>query len=270
VVGVPTIKGANGIIHANDTLTILGITCTEQYASSASNILILLPALLHHNGPTCSAAGVERTYQPTIPVTVHNIPVEFRSRADFVLGGIGTNAGKVFNRTGNQIGASPWSDAGATWTWDGLLKTWTMIGLASPNGVYYSEGNIILAGVTASLAAPARATMVAEGFISVVGATYVQPAIGGYSLIAGTDLLIAGILGNPGRYYARDQFDIIGITFVNGSIRAANHSDGSSPGGLNPVLQVLGALNLTGVFTLTNNDFAASEGHVTGWREIRN
>ena len=270
VVGVPTILGSNGIIHANDTLTILGVTCTEQYASSSGNISILLPALLHHKGPGCTAAGVERRYQSTIPVAVHNIPAEFRGRADFVLGGNGSNARKIFDKNGSQIGTSPWNNAGAIWTWDGLLKTWTMIGIANPNGVYYSEGNIILAGITASLATPAKATMVAEGYISVVGATYVQPALDSYSLIAGTDLLIAGILGNPGRYYARDQFDIIGTTSVTGSIRSANKFDGPSPGGLNPVTRVLGALNLTGVFTLTNNEFPASDGVVTGWREIRN
>lgn len=269
IVGVPTILGANGIIHTNDTMTILGITCTEQYAASSANIVVLFPDLLHHGGGSCGGPGVRHTLAPPITVPVHDIPGEFKDRATYVLGATGERAGKVFDKAGTQIGSSPWTNAGGTWTWDGLLKTWTMAGSANPSGIYYSDGNIILAGITASFPAPAKATIVAEGFISVIGVTNLTPAMDNYSLVAGTDLLIAGVLGTPGLYYARDQFDIIGITSVNGAIRVANQSDGASPGGLNPVLRVLGALNITGIFTLRNNGFASSEGIVTGWHEVR-
>jgi hypothetical protein len=278
VSGSVKIEGTNGILHSNDTLQLNGNPCADQYFSSSVDIL----NAGNLKGAKCSGAGVNKTNQPIIEPPIYNIRNDFYGKTDYILGAIGTQAGKVYNGAGTLIwdtskSSNKWTSGTAIWTWDPIYMTWIQSGTSILNGSYYSEANIAITGNFGLKANPTRATFIAEGCIYNQGKQYLTPAYQGFSFVAGTDIKISGKLDtgsddleSEGLIYAHHQIDFAGTPIINGTVIAANQADTNSPGAFNLVPLESGFMNIHGNVTIiSNNSNAGGGASVINWREVR-
>ncbi len=276
------IHGLNGIVHANGTLHNNGNPCADLYFSATGNIID--PSGL--KGPGCIGVGVARTNQPFITPPVYNIPADFKSKADFVLGGgSGSRGGKVYNKSGVQIGDANthnqklWVNGPGSFKWSNSTNRWIQIN-DIVEGTYYVEGNLEIQGQLGSALFPKRATLIAEGFIKNQGKQYIAPALAGYSLVSGTDISLKGKITTghstddleaEGLVYAHHQIGFVGSPTIRGKVIAANVADTVSPGSYNLVpLDSGGYMELNGNVTIISNTTSTGNGIKTiSWREVR-
>lgn len=278
--GSVKISGTNGILHANDTLMLNGNPCADQYFSTSANIIN--PNNL--KGMGCLGIGFNRTNQPVIPPPVFNIRNDFYGKTDYILGGIGSQAGKVYNGSGQLIHdtkntGNKWTQNGSTWEWIPSYRMWIQSGNSILNGSYYSEGNMAITANFGSSSIPARVSFIAEGFIYNQGKQYLAPAYRNFSLIAGTDLKLTGKLTQSevddleldGFTYAGHQIDFSGTPVIRGSVVAANQADTNSPGcNCNLVPLESGYMSIRGNPTIIVNGSNSSGGvNIRTWREVR-
>ena len=280
--GNPSIEGTNGILHANGNITLSGSPCTDAYFSASGTISN--PTKL--KGAGCSGVGNNRPNQPIIPSPVINVRQTFYGKTDYLLGAIGTQAGKVYNSLGQLIldtntTGKKWVSGSMTWTWDPTNMLWIQTGNSIINGSYYSEGNIAIAGNFGSNAFPASVTFIAEGFLYNQGKQYLAPYYNSYSLVAGTDIKLSGKLTQAetdsleldGITYANHQIDFAGTPVLRGTVIAANQADTNSPGcncNLVP-LDSSGNMNIHGNPTIISDGGNANNVDLKffNWREVR-
>lgn len=278
--GSVKISGTNGILHANDTLMINGNPCADQYFSSSADII----NSNNLKGIGCIGIGFNRPNQPVIEPPVFNIRNDFYGKTDYILGGTGSQAGKVYNGSGQLIHdtkntGNKWTKNGSTWEWVPSYQMWVQSGSTIINGSYYSEGNMAITANFGNSLIPARVSFIAEGFIYNQGKQYLAPAYRNYSLIAGTDLKLTGKLTQAevddleldGFTYAGHQIDFSGTPVLRGSVVAANQADTNSPGcNCNLVPLENGFMNIHGNPTIIVNGSNSGGGvMVRSWREIR-
>lgn len=279
--GTVRIEGVNGSVHANDTITLDGTPCADVYFSSTGNIVNSSNA----RGANCTGAGVNRTNQPFIQPPVYDVRTDFRGKTDYLLGGRGTNAGKVFNRSGQVLFTSTkqnyvWTKGDMVWEWNSKDQSWIQKGNIE-HASYYSEVNIQIKGNFGSSAIPAQATFIAEGYIYNKGKQYLTPAYQNISLLAGTDLRITGRLETDttseddleaeGIIYAHHQIDFAGSPTIRGNVIAANQADTDSPGGTNLVTLNSGAMVIRAAPRIISNQNPSPDNGITtlSWREVR-
>jgi Tfp pilus assembly protein PilX len=274
------ILGTEGVFHANGQIDVSGNSiCASQYYSSSSTI----NAATTRTGASCNGVGPTNPNQPVFAVPVWNIRTDFYGRSDFVLGATGSSAGKVFDRSGilvfdAAVSGDTWViNASASWNWNASNRLWSHSGSSLPTGTYYSEGNIELGSNFGTAAVPARATIIAEGYIRASGNPYMRPNLDNFSLMAGTDLRLSG---NPtsgsynyqGIHYAGHQLGFLGNPGISGSVIAANIADTDSPGcGCNPIqLNNAGYMDVSGNPTITyNGGLLNAASRIISWREVR-
>jgi hypothetical protein len=274
------ILGTEGVFHANGLIDVSGnAICAEQYFSSSSAI----NSATSRVGAACSSNGPTRSNQPAFSVPTWNIRSAFYTRSNYILGVIGSNAGKIFNSSGglifdSAVSGNTWTmNASASWTWDASNGLWSHNGSQLPTGTYYSEGNVELGSNFGSAASPAQATIVAEGYIRATGTPYMTPALDNFSLMAGTDLRLSGnptsgAVNYQGIHYAGHQVGFLGNPGINGSVVAANLADNNSPVcGCNPIgLTNSGYMDVSGNPTITYNGGLLNAGSkLISWREVR-
>lgn len=276
--GSVKVSGTNGIFHANDTLLVSGSACAEQYFSTSINVVN--PGNVKGSG--CSGAGVIRSGQPIIDPPIYNIRNDFYGKTDYILGAIGTKAGKVYTGAGVLVsdtttGGNKWVKGGAAWLWDPTLKTWIQSGATILNASFYSEGNIAITGSFGTSISPARVSFIAEGAIYNGGKQYMAPIYDGFSLVAGTDIKLSGKLTAisvedlelDGITYALHQIDFSGTPTLRGSVIAANQADTVSPGGFNLVPLDSGYMKITGNPTIIVDGSISGAVKNLSWREVR-
>jgi hypothetical protein len=276
--GDPHILGTFGIVHANNTLDFDGNPCASRYFSSSSNIV---DPSSSRSGVGCAGAGVNYPNQPILPTPTWDIRTDFLANSDYVLGAIGTQAGKVYTGSGVLIHdatltGNKWTIGSSEWSWDSGSHRWTHGGNTLPNGTFYSEGNMEISDNFGTSTLPVTATFIAEGYISVSGNPYLRPDYQSFSLMAGTDLRISG---NPaagaqnfnGIHYAGHQIAFSGNPAINGIIIAANLADTNSPFcGCNPVPLSSDYMEISGNPTITYNGGLLNNGiRIISWREVR-
>ena len=103
--------------------------------------------------------------QPVITPPVYNIRNDFYSKADYILGAIGSRGGRVYNFTGpngaekmivnTNSTSGVWMVGSSKWKWDSVSKEWSHNGDELPPGTYYSEGNMDVKGSFGSSLFPA-------------------------------------------------------------------------------------------------------------------
>jgi hypothetical protein len=273
--GNPILNGTGGAIHANGILDFDGSPCASQYFSSSSTII----DPTNSRGGNCIGAGVNRQNQPIIPPPLYNIRTAFYSNADYILGAIGTQTGKVYTGGGTLIhdaNSSTWKVGSSEWSWDPGGLRWVHGGNVIPQGTYYSEGNMTIGDNFGTPLTPATVTLIAEGYIDIAGNPYMRPDYQNYSLMAGTDLKISG---NPaagsqnfnGIHYGGHQLAFSGNPAINGIVIAANLADTNSPGcGCNPVPLSSGFVEIGGNATITYNGGLIAAGvTIPSRREVR-
>lgn len=278
VSGSVKIQGNNGILHSNGTLVLNGNPCSDVYFSSSADIVN--PNNL--KGVNCSGTGFNRANQPFIEPPIYNIRKDFYGKTDYILGAIGSQAGKVYNSLGVMIcdtgkSGNKWVSGISTWEWNPAYMLWIQSGASILNGSFYSEGNIAVTGNFGVKGISARATFIAEGFIYNQGKQYLTPAYRDFAFVAGTDLKISGKLDTgsgdletQGFIYAHHQIDFSGTPVLIGTIIAANQADTNSPGGINLVPLDSGYMNIHGNPTIiSNNSNVAGGVAVINWREVR-
>jgi Tfp pilus assembly protein PilX len=279
VSGNVKIQGSNGILHSNDTLILNGNPCSDVYFSTSANIIN--PNNL--KGANCTGTGFNRTSQPFIQPPVYNIRNDFYGKTDYILGAIGSKAGKVYNGAGvliadTSLTSGKWVVGTSTWQWNPGYMLWIQSGSSILNGSFYSEANMAVASNFGTKTIPARVSFIAEGYLYNQGKQYMTPAYQGFSFVAGTDVKISGKLDtgsddleSEGLIYAHHQIDFSGTPVINGSVVAANQADTNSPGGLNLVpLDSAGYMNISGNATIISNSGNNGNGIVTiSWREVR-
>lgn len=276
--GSVKISGTNGILHANDTLLINGNPCADQYFSTSVDIINPNKT----KGSGCTGAGVIRSNQPVIEAPIYNIRNDFYGKTDYILGAIGTNAGKVYNGSGVLVAdttktSNTWISGSAIWTWYPTQKVWVQSGASILNASFYSEGNIAITGNFGTSLNPARVSFIAEGCIYNQGKQYMAPKYQNFSLVAGTDLKISGKLTEvsvddlevDGITYALHQIDFSGTPTMRGTVIAANQADTDSPGGFNLVPLDSGFMKISGNPTIISDN--NNVGGITNlsWREVR-
>jgi hypothetical protein len=127
---------------------------------------------------------------------------------------------------------------------------------------------------------PARVTFIAEGALYNQGKQYIAPAYLNYSLVAGTDIKLAGKLTSAeiddleveGLTYAHDQIDFSGTPTLRGSVVAANLSDALTPGcNCNFVPLDTGYMKISGNPTIVSDTGVVfnSGSKILSWREVR-
>jgi Tfp pilus assembly protein PilX len=278
--GSVKISGSNGSLHANDTLIINGNPCADQYFSSSADI----QNSNNLKGMGCVGIGFNRTNQPVIEPPIFDIRNDFYGKTDYILGGAGLQAGKVFNGSGQLIHdtkntGNKWTKNGSTWEWFSSLRLWVQSGSTIVNGSYYSEGNMAITANFGTSAIPARVSFIAEGFIYNQGKQYLAPAYRNFSFVAGTDLKLTGKLTQAevddlevdGFNYALHQIDFAGTPVIRGSVVAANQADTNSPGcSCNLVPLDSGFMNIRGNATIISDGINTSGGvAIKSWREVR-
>lgn len=278
VTGSLDVKGAGGIMHANDTFRLSGSPCADLYFSASGSITN--PNLLR--GAGCNGTGVSREYQKIIPPPIYNIRTDFYDKADYILGAIGSKAGRIYDRSGFMVykasgSRNSWDVGQSSWSWDSVTMTWSHSGNEIQSATFYSEGNIELGGSLGTKTIPVRVTLFAEGYISNQGKQYIAPAYSVYSLVAGTDLKLKGNfnestdLNVQGINYALQQISFGGSVSLAGIVIAANQGDANSPGcGCNPVPLNNGYMDIAGSPDVTNDgDYLGGGADVNSWREVR-
>jgi hypothetical protein len=276
--GSVRIQGANAILHANDTLSVNGNPCADLYFSTSANIINPNKA----KGSGCSGSAVIRTNQPIIDPPIYNIRNDFYGKTDYILGAIGTKAGKVYNGSGVLIvdttqNGNKWISGTAQWIWSPVQKVWIQSGTSILNASFYSEGNIAITGNFGTALAPARVSFIAEGCIYNQGKQYMAPKYQNFSLVAGTDLKISGKLTEvslddlmvDGITYALHQIDFSGTPTIRGTVIAANQADTNSPGGFNLVPLDSGYMKISGNPTIIADDVKSGGVTNLNWREVR-
>jgi hypothetical protein len=229
--------------------------------------------------------GVNRANQPVIQPPVFNIRNDFYGKTDYILGAIGTQAGKVYNGSGRLLAdtsltGNRWIVGTAVWTWVPSMSMWLQSGVAILNGSFYSEGNMAITGNFGTSLIPARVTFIAEGFIYNQGKQYLTPSYRNYTLVAGTDLKISGKLTEvdtddlelDGFAYAHHQIDFSGTPTLRGLVVAANQADTNSPAcGCNLVPLESGYMHIRGNPTIIDDGNGSGSRGVSlkGWREVR-
>ena len=278
VSGNVNVMGINGILHANDTLVVSGNPCAEQYFSTSVNIV----NAGNTRGSGCSGAGTIRSNQPVIAPPVYNIRNDFYGRTDYILGAIGTKAGKVYNSEGVLVAdttqtSNQWVSGGAVWTWYPTQMAWVQSGTAILNASFYSEGNIAITGNFGTSTNPARVSFIAEGCIYNQGKQFMAPKYQNFSMIAGTDLKISGRLTEvsvedlemDGITYALHQIDFSGTPTIRGAVVAANQADTPSPGGINLVPLEAGFMKISGNVRIIADGNNGGGLNTLNWREVR-
>jgi Tfp pilus assembly protein PilX len=281
IAGSFKVEGANGILHANDTLRIDGAPCADQYFSTTADIVN--PSKL--KGANCSGSGFNRYNQPLMETPVFNIRNDFYGKTTFILGAIGTQAGKVYSGSGTLIAdtnttGNKWTNTdGSEWLWNSSDKKWTQSGNKITNASFYSEGNITITGNFGNSNKPARVSFIAEGFISNQGKQYVAPFYENFTLVAGTDIKLSGKfseteiadLNLEGFTYAHHQIEFSGTPTLRGSVVAANQGDTNSPGGINLVPLDSGWMKISGNPTIVSETRVVinSGAQILSWREVR-
>ena len=277
--GNPEIGGSSGIVHANDTLDFDGNPCADQYFSSSSNIVDAGNAM----GPGCGGVGTTLPNTPTISPPLYDIRTDFYNEADYILGAIGAQAGRVYDSVGNEIHdatSSDWEVGNSKWSWDPGSMRWVHGGDELPNGTYYSEGNMNIGDNFGTSGSPAQVTLVAEGYIEISGNPYMQADYDDFAVVAGTDLKVNGNPGfgennYQGILYAYHQIDFSGNPAINGAVIAANQADTNSPGcGCNFIPRESGDfIKISGNPTINYDGslFASGSSGVSmiSWREVR-
>ncbi|HXG85496.1 MAG TPA: pilus assembly PilX N-terminal domain-containing protein [Pyrinomonadaceae bacterium] len=272
------VQGRNGSLHSNDTLTLSGNPCADQYFSSSADIV----NSSNLKGTGCVGTGVNRPAQPFIQPTLYNIRNDFYGKTDYILGAIGSQAGKVYTGNGQLIAdtsktSNKWTIGNMTWEWNSRYMVWIQSGSSITNGSYYSEGNLAVTGNFGNKSIPARVTFIAQGCLYNKGKQYLSPAYRGISFVAGTDIKIAGKLDtgsddleSEGLIYAHHQIDFAGTPAINGSVVAANQADTNSPGDFNLVPLDSGFMNIRGNPTIISNNTGGDNPVITfAWREVR-
>jgi hypothetical protein len=274
--GIPKIKGSSGSVHANGNVLIDGIPCVDQFVSASSSV-INAGSL---KGANCAGSGTARQNQAAVQVPTYNIRSVFYSQADYILGAIGSQTGKVYDRAGNllhnAVTSGPWRVGGSEWSWVSSGRKWVHTADTLQNGTFYSEGNMEVSGSFGTSAAPVSATLIAEGYIILTGSPRLVPKLQNFALMAGTDLQISGAPADGeqnynGINYAGHQIKFSGTPSINGLVIAANLADTNSPGcGCNPIPLVGGYMEMSGTPTITyNGGLFGSGANVISWREVR-
>jgi len=266
--GSPEIRGSEGSMFANGSISDSGHPCADVYIGSASTIS--KPDSVK-TGAGCHAAGDARQNQPTMIVPTLNIR-SFVNQSTYVL----ASDGHVYNGSSytghgpDSIGNSPWNG----WTWNSGSQLWSSSGgTAPPSGTYYVEGSLKMNGAWGGNLQ--TLTFIAEGYIDTSGAPVIEPALAGYTYISGNDILFTGSGGtvnNPGLIYAANQLRVTGSASFYGSMVIANVNDNVDAGGTNLLrLDSNGVLTMTGSPTVTyNGGGPLGSVKVLGWREVRN
>ena len=96
--GNPQVNGSNGALHANGTLDFDGNPCAAQYFSSS--LTIIDPS--YSRGAGCVGTGNNRSNQPIITPPTWNIRADFYANSDYILGAIGSQAGKIYTGLTNK------------------------------------------------------------------------------------------------------------------------------------------------------------------------
>jgi hypothetical protein len=275
--GSVRVAGNNGILHTNGTLEVNGNPCADQYFSTSASVVNPQKA----KGSSCHGPGAIRSNQPIIEPPIYNIRNDFYGRTDYILGAIGTNAGKVYNGSGSLISdttvsGNKWIEGAAQWTWNPLQKTWIQSGTSILNASFYTEGNIAITGSFGSSLNPAEVTFIAEGSIYNQGKQYMTPKYQNFSLVAGADLKISGKLNTEaedlemgGISYAHHQINFSGTPTLKGTVIAANQADTVSPGGTNFVPLSSGFMNISGNATIIVDVITPGGVKILSWREVR-
>ncbi len=278
VSGNLSVKGTGGILHANNTLNLLGNPCSDMYFSSSANIIN--PSNL--SGAGCLGMGFNRAYQKIIKPPIYDIRADFYDKADYILGAIGSQAGKVYDNAGTLIhdtssARNRWRNGSSTWTWDDDDMTWSHSGSSILNATFYSEGNIEIGGNFGTESIPVRVTFIAEGYITNSGKQYLSPEYLNFSLVAGTDLHVRGRLSEgtelsvQGINYAKHQISFSGTPNIYGMVIAANQDDTDSPGcECNLVPLDDGYMSISGNPNVTyDGDYIGGGTSINNWREVR-
>lgn len=269
--GNPSLMGPGGSVHANGTLDLVGSPCAEQYFS-ASGAARTGGAV--QGGAGCSAGAADvRSGQTAVPIPSLT-PASFRPQADYVLGADGF----IRDASGTVAAISGWS-------WDAATRSWSGGG-SIPGGTYYAEGNISITGNPGAGGGPHGGgplplTLVAEGWVDISGTPRLVPDLAGapsYSIVAGTDIRLAGNPGNAyqGVFYAGDQIEFVGNPLIQGQVVAANRgdlgypSDASDPARDNLVRLQDGFMSISGNVTIRyDGGSGLSSSGPSGWRECR-
>lgn len=275
--GSVSVQGTNGVMHANGLLDINGGPCAEQYFSTS----LTVTGSNKTKGAGCSGPGVVKLGQPIIEPPIYNIRNEFYGKTDYIMGVNGANAGKVFTGAGVLVAdatktGNKWTSGSAQWIWQPAQAAWVQSGNSILNASFYSEGNIAIYGNFGTSTSPAQVTFIAEGCIYNQGKQYMIPKYQNFSLVAGTDLKIAGrlISGSDdleleGITYALHQIEFSGTPILKGPVVAANQADTNSPGGFNLVPLVAGFMVITGNPTISVDGRYGGKVNSLTWREIR-
>ncbi len=273
------VQGSNGIVHTNDTLLLSGSACADQYFSSSADIVNPNNSL----GKGCVGAGVSRSSQPFIQPPLYNIRNDFYGKTDYILGAIGTQAGKVYSGAGlliadTSLTSDKWVVGSMQWQWAARDMLWIQSGASILSGSYYSEGNMSITGNFGIKTTPALVTFIAEGYIQNKGRQYTAPVYRNLSIVAGTDIKLSGKLDTgsddlvtEGLVYAHHQIDFVGTPTISGTVVAANQADTNSPGGMNLVpLDTNGYISINGTPTVISNNNNSGNAVINySWREIR-
>ena len=276
--GSVKVSGLNGILHANDTLLVNGNPCADLYFSTSASIINPNKT----KGANCTGTGVIRSSQPIIEPPIYNIRDDFYGKTDYILGAVGSRAGKVYNGAGVLVfdatkNSNKWVSGNAQWYWYPEKTAWVQTGTTILNASFYSEGNIAITGNFGSSSNPARVSFIAEGCIYNEGKQFFAPKYQNFSLVAGTDIKISGKLTTAasdeleleGITYARDQINFSGTPILKGPVIAANQADLNSPGNFNLVPLDSGYMNISGNATIIvdSNEAVGLTNH--NWREVR-
>jgi hypothetical protein len=310
------VTGSGGIIHSNGTMDIVGNSvCAEQFFSSTQQITGGIP----EGGAGCDEDGEVRP--GSAPINIRQIyPSNYRWRADYWLdfsygptgpGGAMRATGVVRQNLSANHPAT--SDADFTviptpagWTFSDNRLVWSTNGgngVEMPRAIYYARTNVDLGGnVDATVIPPPPAaqppvgspgstpgmTVLSEGWIKIGGGAHligklsITPGIGLITMVAGTDIDVAGNAGcgvavcHVGLYYARHQIEMSGTPVVSGQVIALNQADTIYPtaaynqvNAINLVPLVFGYMKISGNPTITYNGGGMMGTRALTWRECR-
>lgn len=269
--GNPNFMGAAGSLHGNGTLEIAGNACAQQYFSAVSDVTITGNSA--GGGATCDEDDIDAR-PDSAPVNVPSLDADmYKAQADFWL----ESNGSCYNGlTGNPMGCP------ADWAFNAGSSTWSG-GSGIPQGTYWVNGNISLAGSPGSPAAPLPLTLLARGWVDVTGSPRTQPdlfvtGLGtnpvGITIMAGTDIRLAGNSTQlfDAVYYARHQVDVAGTPLITGQLMALNQADTVYPIGTGTNLVPLGndgRMVISGSPTINFNGNGMQSMRAQQWRECR-
>jgi hypothetical protein len=268
-----------GSAHVNGNLTLFDAPCADGSFSASGSVV---NGSFAKTGASCSNTGSTIPNREVIPLPKWNIRDDFYNRADYVLGGIGSKAGKVYNKSGKMIAntnatAGIWiMGIGQQWIWDSAKGVWSYSGLTLPSATYYSEANLDIDSDLGTSISPVKATFIAEGYVYIKKTAYLSPSLESYGVMAGTDLTFATkVISTPGTqsiFYTSHQVDISGQSNLRGVLIVGNLADTDSPlCGCNPVKRAgAGEVKINAFMTLTYNGGLFEENaKVISWREVR-